>query len=216
MRSKIGANGVGRPAPSLDTLNTYSAYLADAKEVIWQPLYDYQAYAASGQTSLAFFQVPNGGGSPAKSYADTNMEMPGQLPAGMNFLCVGVEIMLYPAGLIEHTAANNIADDQNSVMRSGWLEFRLLQKTYLREAPLGVFPPQTGLYGYAATNVASAGDGTVISYARQAGPTYQITPIRIPASQNFSVNLSWPTAVAISAQARIGVRLLGYTFRNSQ
>lgn len=216
MRKSIGAQGMGRPAPSLDTLNNYSAYLADAKEVIWQPLYDYQTYAAAGQTSMSFFQVPNGGGSPTKTYADTNMEMPGQLPAGMNFLCVGMEIMFYPAGAIEHTAANNIPDDQFNVMRSGWLELRLLQKTYLREAPLGVFPPQTGLVGYAASNVASAGDGTVISYARNAGPTYQITPVRIPASQNFSIILQWPTAVAISAAARIGVRLLGYTFRNSQ
>lgn len=216
MRGRIGAQGVGRPAPSLDTLNQYSAYLADAKEVIWQPLYDFQTYAAAGQTSLSFFQVPNGGGTPAKSYADTNMEMPGQLPAGMNFLCVGIEIMFFPAGLIEHTAANNIPDDQYNVMKSGWLEFKLLQKTYLREAPLGVFPPQTGLVGYAATNLTAAGDGSLISYARNAGPTYQITPIRIPASQNFSVNLSWPTAVTVSANARMGVRMLGYTFRNSQ
>lgn len=216
MRGRIGAQGLGRPAPSLATLDSYNAYLADAKEVIWQPLYDYQTYALAGQTQLSFFQVPNGGGSPAKTYADTNMEMPGQLPAGMNFLCVGIEIMLFPAGVIEHTAANNQIDDQYNVMKSGFLEFRLLQKTYLREAPLQVFPPQTGLVGFAATNITSGADGSLVGYARNGGPTYQITPIRIPASQNFSVNLNWPTAVSISAAARIGVRLLGYTYRNSQ
>lgn len=216
MRGRIGAQGMGRPAPSLATLDNYNAYLADAKEVIWQPLYDYQTYALAGQTQLSFFQVPNGGGSPAKTYADTNMEMPGQLPAGMNFLCVAIEILMFPAGVIEHTAANNQIDDQYNVMKSGFLEFRLLQKTYLREAPLQVFPPQTGLVGFAATNLTSGTDGSLVGYARNGGPTYQITPIRIPASQNFSVNLNWPTAVGISAAARIGVRLLGYTFRNSQ
>lgn len=212
----IKPSGMGRPAPSLKVLDQYSAYLADAKEVIWQPLYDYQTYAQAGQLNLSFFQVPNGSGSPAKTYADTNMEMGGQLPAGMNFLCVGVELLVFPAGLIEHTSANNQADDQYNIMKSGFFELKLLQKTYLREAPLQVFPAQTGLIGFSSTNLSSGTDGCLNNYARNAGAPYQMTPVRIPASQNFSVQLSWPTAVSISAAARIGVRLLGYTFRNAQ
>jgi hypothetical protein len=212
--SGLKTQGMGRPAPGLDALTQYRAYLADAKEVIWQPQYDFQAYAQAGQQTLSFFQVPNG--QNGKTYADTNMDMAGQLPAGMNFLCTGIEIQFYPGGALEFTAANGVLDDQYSVMKSGYLEFKLLQKNYLREAPLAVFPPLTGLVGFAATNLAAAGDGSLIAYARNSGPTYQITPIAIPSSQNFSVVLNWPTAIAVSVAGRIGVRLLGYTYRNSQ
>jgi hypothetical protein len=210
----IGSNGLGRAAPNLKMLSKYDAYIASAKEVIYQPLYDYQTYAQAGQLSLTFFQTPAGSGT--KTYADTNMDMGGQLPAGMNFLCVGIEIQFYPAGVISFTAENNIADDVSSVMKSGLVELTLLQKNYLREAPIGVFPQQVGLTGFAATNITSATDGSFVQYARQCGPLYQITPLRIPASQNFALKISWPTVVAISAAGRIGVRLVGYTYRNAQ
>jgi hypothetical protein len=210
----VGSNGLGRAAPNLKVLSKYDAYIANAKEVIFQPLYDYQPYAQAGQLNLTFFQTPAGSGT--KTYADTNMDMPGQLPAGMNFLCVGVELAFYPGGTIETTAANSFADDTYLVSKSGFVELNLLQKNYLREAPLGVFPQQVGLTGFAATNITSATDGSLIEYARGCGPMYQITPLRIPASQNFSVKISWPTAQAISVAGRIGCRLIGYTYRNAQ
>jgi len=135
----------------------------------------------------------------------------------MNFLCVAIELQFYPAGNIEHTAANNFADDTYNVFRPGaWLELNLLQKNYLREAPLGVFPQQVGLDGFTSTNLAAAADGSLNTYARQCGPLYQITPVRIPASQNFNVKITWPAVQAISAAAKLGVRLLGFTFRNAQ
>jgi hypothetical protein len=210
----VTASPIGRQAPTLNDLNKYSAYLKNAKEVIWQPLYDYQTYAAAGQLSLNFFQVANGQGT--KTYADTNMEMNGQLPAGMNFLCVAIEVKFFPAGAIEFTAANNFADDVYTVSKSGFAEFSMLQKNYLREAPIGVFPDTGGLTGFAATNLAAAGDGSLINYAVNTGAAYQVTPIRIPSSQNFLFKMSWPTLVPISAAGRIGVRLLGFTFRNAQ
>ncbi len=211
---QLAISPIGRQAPTLNDLNRYTAFLSDAKEVIWQPLYDYQNYAAAGQLSLTFFSQ---GATGTKTYADTNLDMNGQLPAGMNFLCVAIEFVFWPAGSIEHTAANNIPDDTYKALGPGaWMEFIMLQKTLLREAPLQMFPQQTGLDGYAATNLTAAGDGSLISYARNSGPTYQITPIRITSSQNFAVKVSWPTLVPISAQAKIGCRLLGYTYRNAQ
>jgi hypothetical protein len=210
----IKSQGVGRQAPSIATLKDYSAYLAGATEVIWQPLYDYQTYAQAGQLSLNFFQVPAGN---TKTFADTNMQMAAQLPAGMNFLAVGIEVMFFPGGTIESTAANSIADDTRLVMTSAcFLELNLFEKNYLRESPLQVFPPQTGLTGFAATAITSGTDGSLVEYARNAGPLYQITPLRIPSTQNFSVKMTWPAVQAISAAGRIGVRLLGFTYRNSQ
>jgi hypothetical protein len=210
----INSTPIGRQAPTLNDLNKYTAYLKNAKEVIWQPLYDYQTYAALGQLSLNFFQVANGQGT--KSYADTNMEMNGQLPAGMNFLCVGIEVKFFPGGAIEAVAANNFADDTYTVSKSGFAEFSMLQKNYLREAPIGVFPDSNGLIGFGATNLAAATDGCLINYAVNTGPIYQVTPIRIPSSQNFLFKMSWPTLVPISVAGRVGVRLLGYTYRNAQ
>lgn len=211
----MGLKGLGRPAPGLKSLRQYDAYLADAKEVIWQPIYDIQTYAQAGQLSLTFFQTAAGQSN--KTYADTNMDMGGQLPSGVNFLCVGLEVVFWAGGTIETTAANSIADDNRLVMSpAAYLEVNLLQKTYLREAPLQVFPQQTGLSGFAASNITSGTDGSLIEYARNAGPLYQITPLRIPSSQNFNVKIVWPTVVPISVAGKIGVRLLGYTFRNAQ
>lgn len=213
MATTLKTGAIGRSAPSLNDLNRYSAYLKNAKEVIFQPLYDYQTYALAGQLNLNFFQVPNGAGT--KTYADTNMEMAGQLPAGMNFLAVAVEVKIFPTASIEHTAASNFIEDMYKITTGGFLEFNMLQKNYLREAPIGVFPDASGLDGFAATGL-TTGDGSVIGYATNNGPVYQITPIRIPSSQNFTVRMGWGTAIPISAPARIGVRLLGFTYRNAQ
>lgn len=205
----------GRNTPNMNDLMNYSAFLKDAVEVIWQPLYDIQTYAQAGQASLSFFQIPAGQGT--KTYADTNMNMAGQLPSGMNFLCTGIEMQFFPGGSIESTAANVFANDVYNVTKPGsWLELNLLQKNYLREAPLLNFPQQQGLVGFAATNITSATNGSLIEYARNCGPAYQISPLRIPASQNFNVIMQWPTVQAISVAAKIAVRLLGFTYRNAQ
>lgn len=211
----IKSQGVGRQAPSLAVMDQYRAYIPGATEVIWQPLYDYQTYAQAGQLSLSFFQVPAGNG--AKSYADTNMQMAAQLPAGMNFLAVGIEVDFWPAGSIEHTGANSISDDVRLVYTSAcFLELNLFEKNYLREAPLVKFPPASGFTGFGATNITSGTDGSLIDYAKATGPLYQITPLKIPSTQNFNVKITWPAVQAISAAGRIGVRLLGFTYRNSQ
>ncbi|MGZ7265373.1 hypothetical protein ACXWP3_09695, partial [Streptococcus pyogenes] len=44
-------------------------------EAIKQSLYDYQAYAAAGQTNLTFFALPVGQSS--KTLSDTNMTLAG-------------------------------------------------------------------------------------------------------------------------------------------
>jgi hypothetical protein len=211
----IKSQGVGRQAPSIAVMDQYRAYIPNATEVIWQPLYDYQTYAAGGQLSLNFFQTPAGSGT--KSYADTNMQMAAQLPAGMNFLAVGIEVDFFPGGTIETTIANSLADDVRLVYTSAaFLEVNLFEKNYLREAPLIKFPPAAGLTGFAATNITAGGDGCLIEYARNCGPLYQITPLKIPSTQNFNVRITWPAVQAISVAGRIGVRLLGFTYRNSQ
>lgn len=205
----------GRGTPNMQNLRQYSAYLPDNVEVIWQPLYDIQTYAQAGQASLSFFQVPNG--QSGKTYADTNMEMPGQLPSGMNFLCTGIEIQVFPGAAVEALANTQFSNDVYNITKPGsWAELTLLQKIYLREAPLVNFPQQTGITGYAATNITSGTIGSFVEYGRTCGATYQISPLRIPASQNFNFKIQWPSVQAISVAAKIAVRLLGFTYRNAQ
>ena len=121
-------------------------------EVTRQSLYDFQTYAAAGQTSLTFFQVPIG--QTGKTIADTNLELAGQLPAPKNFVVESIEIYFFPADApvsIDNTAVvtaaiTNYANDVDAVAQSGSLDFFIGSKSYLQEAPLGRFPPKTRLY----------------------------------------------------------------------
>ena len=191
-------------------------------EVLRQSFYDFQTYLQAGQTSMLFFQVPQGQSS--KTKADTNMQLAGQLPAGQQFLVQSIEVKLYPSALPSTgpiaDAVESLVNDMWNVGKSGWLEFNVGSKNYLTEAPLDRFPPKTRLDGWAAlTSTLTAGAATQskISYATFAGRPYPIDPyILLESTQNFAVQLNWPVAVAVAANARIGIILDGLLVRNSQ
>ena len=207
--------------PSLDELQQFSVNRPGQVEVVRSSLYDFQTYAQAGQTQLQFFQVPKGQSS--KTFADTNMTVAGVLPAPQSFLIETVEIYFFPAGDPSSygtgAAVENI-NDVYDVAKSGWLELFIGSKPYLDEAPLLKFPPAVGLTGFAAlsdASTSSAAQRSAVSYASFGGPVYKMQPnILLTPSQNFIVTLNWPTAVAISAAARIGVNLGGVLYRNSQ
>lgn len=190
------------------------------KEAIYQPLYDFQTYAAAGHTSLSFFQVPNGQSN--KTLADTNMDNAGALPAGKEFLVQAIEVCFFPGadpGILQAPAAAVFTEDCYKFSKSGHLQFFVGSKSYLDEAPIGVFGQSFGLEGFAAladSTTASATGQSVIQYAKLASNIYQITPVKLVSQQNFKVVMDWPAAVAISADARVGVRLLGTLYRNPQ
>jgi hypothetical protein len=192
-------------------------------EVFRQSLYDFQAYAQAGQTNLTFFQVPVGQSS--KTKADTNMSLAGQLPAGQQFLVQSMEVYFFPGTIVPGVGpvANLIdgfTNDVWAVAKGGWLEFTVGSKTYLTEAPLMRFPPKTRLDGWASENgntTPGAALYTRTSYAVPAGRPYPIDPyILLESTQNFSVNLNWPAAVAVTNAGRIGMVLDGLLIRNSQ
>ena len=82
----------------------------------------------------------------------------------------------------------------------------------MNDAPIGVFPQQWGIMNENATGAATATD-----YSRPVGKYYQITPVKIPANQNFNVTLNWPEgAVTVVTAGVIGVRLDGFLYRLSQ
>jgi len=215
--------------PALDSLARFNPNLPNSIEGVWQPFYDFQAYAAAGQTELLFFQVPQGQSS--KTRADTNMTNAGMFPSPTAFFVTGIMVPFFPNNdptVASATVQRQLANWQDAidVAESGYLEFSIGSKTYLTDAPLGKFPPNFTVGGVAAVAIAimptTAGltapafPQTDVDYARAQGRYYEITPFLIPATQNFQVALRWPTAVATVVAGRIGVILDGFWFRNSQ
>lgn len=214
-------------------------------EVIRQRLYDYQLYATAGVGQLSFFQQPVGAGlttalggtvGQAKSYADTNMQLAGQLPSGMAFKVESIEVAFYPGSVatastytiaavgqwaaVSAAALTNQVNDVNTFYQSGLLEFNILQKNYLRETPLQAFPPKTALDLFAAHASNSATTAQTSSLRAVAGgrPYYLDLPVTLKPAINFEVVLKWPGAVATPSgfNARVGVILDGLTMRASQ
>lgn len=212
-------------APALADLEKYNVNRSGEFEAIRQSVYDYQVYAQAGQTSLSFFQIPIGQSS--KTLFDTNMTLAGQLPNPIMQLVQSIEVVFFPgvSPSVGPQADDNsiFVSDVYTLTKSGWLELNIGSKNYLKEAPLGRFPPKTRLEGFAAvaTNLTiGAVTQTVIAYAAAGGRPYMVDPwILLKPTQNFNVTLNWPTAVALDAAdttARIGVILDGIQYRNSQ
>ncbi len=214
---------------ALDFLNwqKYRVNRPGQPEIISQPLYDTALYAAAGQTSLTFFQVPVGQSS--KTLADTNMEIAGSLPQPKIFLCTGIEIYFFPnftlktvsTGPAADAPLNNWNDQYTFRTAPMWLDFFIGSKSYLKDGPAMKFPPSTRLAGDAAvTSTLTAGAATMtkLDYAEGAGRHYAMTPVALESNQNFSLSLNWPVAVALpsTVTGRVLVNLCGYTIRLSQ
>ena len=214
-------------------------------EILRQTLYDFQLYATAGVTTLTFFSLPQGQGitsaigatvGTAKTSADTNMELAGQLPSGKSFLIESIEVLFFPGTVntantyttappIEFAAAAAATveagtTDVNTIYQSGVLELNILSKNYLRETPLLRFPPRAhfDLAAAVASNSATVGQITLATL-RAGGRAYYIEPeIPIAPAMNFEVKILFPGAVATPSgfNGRIGVILDGYLLRASQ
>ncbi len=216
-----------KPVPSRADLSRYSVN-RPGWEAIRQSLYDYQAYAAAGQSQLSFFVTPLGG---TRTLTDTNMTLAGQLPKNQEFLIQSIEVFFSPTtptvaaqmpAAFGAQAIAQIVNDSFIVGRSGNLVLTIGSKPYLQEAPLGRFPQKCrfSVEG-AAADVTTAGASlqSRIVYGSWQGRPYLLDPaaLLLPENQNFSVTLSWPEGVqAIANPGRIGVILDGLLYRRSQ
>lgn len=218
-------------APSLASARRYSVNTPNV-EAVRQPLYDIQTYAAAGQTSLNFFQVPQGQGYSSiaadttkgvKTKEDTNMEMAGSLPSPKSFLITDIEVVIFPVtpvptSALAATAINAFVNDVWKVFSRGYLNLFIGSKDYLT-APISRFPSRTKIEGFAALAGTTTADTKLNStcYATIGGPVFKLDPaVLLVPTQNFSVSLNWSEAVALSAASRIGVFLNGILYRNSQ
>lgn len=214
--------------PGLDAAGRAYSVQRPGYEAIRQSLYDFQTYAAAGQTSLNFFQVPQGQSS--KTIADTNMEVAGSLPQGKQFLVTGISIDFFP-GVLPGTHVTTIAEteftnDVYTLAKSGSLDFFITSKSYLQEAPLAKFPSRNRLavdaghaLHYTQAAAADAEEQVSTDYASMAGRPYAVDPgILLVSNTNFSVKLEWPSVVALPSgqNGRIGVNLHGILYRKIQ
>lgn len=193
-------------------------------EATRQPLYDYQEYAAAGQTQLTFFQTPAGQGG--KTRADTNMETAGALPNPKRHLIEGISIQFFPGAAVLPgqgpiaAAIDAFTNDVYEVFSgAAWVELFIGSKSYL-QVPINAIPATTGLVGWSSQSdatTAAAALFTRTAYARAGGLPFKVSPeLLLEPTQNFNVTINWPTAVGISAAGRIGVHLHGISYRNSQ
>ena len=207
---QLGGTTPNKP-PSIAALRKYNVNRVNQYEVIWQPLYEYQTYAAAGQTLLTFFQ--NTVGSIAGGKSTTNILAAGQLPRPQEFLITGIQVTFEVGAAVSIAAATQVnLQDVFDVSNSGNLDLFVGSKSYLTDAPIGVFPQQWGVGGETSNGAVQSAD-----YARPVGRYYSITPVKLPANQNFNVTLNWPEGVVTTTTAGvIGVRLDGFLYRLSQ
>ena len=188
----------------------YRVNIPGAVESIYQPLYDYQTLLAAGAATQTFFQEPIG--QSGKTVADTNMDLAGQLPKGQAFAVTGVQVELLPGVGVDNATITDFTDDIYSVLKDGALEFTIGSKKYVTQGNLMKFPPVNRLSGFAGTGLAAQ----TISYAQSAGREFAIIDLLLESSQNFNVKLLELAALPSGQDARIGVTLNGYLFRNAQ
>lgn len=194
----------------------YETFVPNAKEIIRQPLYDTQTYLAAGQTELSFFQTPKGSGG--KTFADTNMELAGQLPAGKSFLVEAIGIQLFPTATPNGiTATPNFLNDVYTFAKGGHLQFFISSKPYIEVSPLESFPPKTGIISNPAVVSTTAATSITSNYAQLGGEPYTLdpAPLMIVPNTNFSLTMKWPTALPLPStqDMRVVCTLYGMLYR---
>lgn len=192
-------------------------------------LYDYQAYPAAGTLQVTFFAVPQGQGATifgagAKTYADTNMELASTLSTGSAFRIRAIEIYCRSGvnpitdvvtGVAPVAGIDDPANDMAAMYSRGWLEFNVLGKTILRDAPLAMFNPRTVMSlqfgGSVISDVAAQTERLKGSNMVPIGAPYLITPVTLTAQLKFNCQAKWNALVPTPSTVAgvIGCRLIG-------
>lgn len=195
--------------------------LAGTKEVIWEPLYDTVVYPAAGSSSITLFQ--NQIGKNGKQLDETNMDLDGQLPSGKSFLLLGIQLAFYAgdtsASSNNELITNHVTADTRTFAENGHLIFRIGSKDYMRQAPLGKFPPCERLSGYSSLSMgldAGANKKTYTEYSTPSGREFSVNGLLLEPSQNFSLELRDLPALLSGVDGKIVATLNGFIGRNAQ
>ncbi len=194
--------------------------IPNVKEVIWEPLYDTVTYPAAGASSLILFQDQIG--KSGKTLSQTNMDLDGQLPSGKALKVVSVQLAFYSGFSSNLHAPGQVSDVTNDVRtftENGSLKFRINSKEFLRQAPLGKFPPAERLDGFTAQATSKTVAGNSIDYtdyAVAAGRVFSISGLLLESNQNFHIELNDLPALPSGVDGRIVCTLNGWLGRNAQ
>lgn len=200
--------GLSRPASPSQLLRNNAVRNPSMVGAIYQPLYDYQTKTAAATAQQTFFQTPIGQNN--KTIADTNMISAGQLPLGNRFALTGIQVELYPLMDLTGAALSEFANDVQKFYNSGALILTIGNKDFATQAPLNKFPPVNGL----EVSTSSGTTAVNTTYAIASGREFKTIDMYIQSNESFSVTLS--NMPAISADARVGVTLNGFLYRDVQ
>lgn len=154
-------------------------------DVIVEPRYDTSFIPAAGAQQVSFFATPIGQGTSvwatasAKTIADTNMDLAGQLAAGFNFIVLGFRLV---------PSFNMTIADATLALNGAAFVFQISAKDYLR-VPARMLPPGVG------QNIGGAGATTTAGWGvpnLRNGYSIAKQPLELAQSQNFSARIVWP------------------------
>jgi hypothetical protein len=190
-----------------------------AKDVILQPLWDSVRLASGTLGQVTLFQQPKGQGASvwgtattAKTLADTNMNLAGQIGSGWQFTCYTIQVS-FNAGI---TAADAIV-----LADTGVIEFIVGAKTYL-EIPVVNCSAGAGVTGFGYTATTATNTTVEKQYVTNGHPGAKDVfglgelPISVMENENFSVRLSWAAGASTAAETKIRVLLNGQLSRGVQ
>lgn len=183
---------LGRPILDRTALTAHRVGVPGQSDVIWAPLYDFQAYPSAGTLNLTFFTAPQGNGTSsapavganvAKSIYDTNLTVQGQLTKGNEFYMTGIEVLFYPGvnsstsapfgilpgrGSVALANVGQFVNDIWEIGNSGVLTYKVgTDRPYVQDGPLMMFPPVTRLALQAAVATTNDCDSTATSVVEE-------------------------------------------------
>ena len=182
-------------------------------EVIDWILYDTLILANGGAvTDLTFFQQSVGQSGITKE--TTNLEIPGQLPAGHEFVCQKIIFEGLPDIDTAAGAIPQYLQDALKVTHEGFGSFNIGTRPYL-EAPLKNFIGGT-LIGFASLDAQAAPQSAVYAQGRTVvNGEMEYAPV-IPANYAFNFAAKYPTAPTVSVDTRIRCQFIGKLIRPRQ
>lgn len=204
----MAQRGLNQPLSPMQQLERNRVRVPNMIGAIYQPLYDYQTKTLAATTQQTFFQTPIGQSS--KTIADTNLQSAGSLPAGNRFAITGIQVEFMPLMVLTGAAISQFANDVQAIYNSGALVLTIGNKQFCTQAPLNKFPPVNRL----AVDTSSGTTAVNTTYACAMGREFTVVDMYLEPTQNFNVTLF--NLPAISADARIGVTLNGYLYRDVQ
>jgi hypothetical protein len=208
------------PAKIVESMRRFGFGDTDA---IYQPQYD--STRIDGGPFLRQFncvpcgQFDDGGGKIPKTYEDTNIVNPNQLPFGNSFYATGIGVFFVPNIDRDHQSSRRTEiDDTLYVLGHGYLEFRVANRRYLGLAPLAAIPPPFPMYwarddaALFKLMTASKADGPGVKTVKP----FEMVPIYIQEMQPFYIEIRINNVFKLNHVGKLAVMLDGYLLRRAQ